>query len=87
LIGNYGPKLTAGEKVGLVVKFVDSKLQMYFFLNGKPFCLTFDVPDTIFDGIFPVVKFTGKGSVKIDEKDESEIPAVLEPVKLIQLDG
>jgi hypothetical protein len=62
-------------------------MKIYFYLNGKPLGLDFNLPENVLEWIFPVVKFSGKGSVKIEEKRRNEIPTVIEPEKVMLLEG
>lgn len=71
----------------MLIKFVDKKMKIYIYLNSQPLGIAFDVPENIFDGIYPVVKFSGKGSVTIQERRSTEAPSQLEIVKSLSLEG
>lgn len=60
---------------------------MFVFLNDQPLGLAFDVPQSTLEGVYPVVKFRGKGSVKIEEGVAADAPSVLEPVRPLILEG
>lgn len=64
-----------------------AKLKIYFILNDEPLGLAFDVPLNTLDGLYPAVKFSGKGSVAVEEIDVNEIPTVIEPHREIELEG
>lgn len=91
LISNFGPKLKTGDKVGLIAKITeegkDYKLKMYFMLNDQPLGLAFNLPLNTLTGLYPVVKLNGKGSVSIDEMDSTQVPAKIEPNRILELEG
>lgn len=73
--------------MSLLVKVLDGRLKTYVILNGKSLGISYDVPQQTLDGIYPVVKFSGEGVVEIEEKESTEAPAELEPVKPFILEG
>lgn len=82
---NFGPTLKPGDKFSILVKLVDARIRMFVILNGKSLGLAFDVPENSLEGIYPVVKFHGEGSVDIEESVNA--PTELEPVEPLILEG
>lgn len=62
-------------------------MKMYIILNEQSLGLAYDVPENTLEGIYPVVKFTGKGSVEIEERSIADAPLQLEPAKPLKLEG
>lgn len=71
--------------MSMLIKFVDMKMKIYLILNDQPLGIAYDVPENTLDGIFPVVKFSGKGSVEIQEGNSTNAP--LEPLKPLSIEG
>jgi len=83
LQGEFGPGLKEGDTVGMLVKFEEGKLKVYFDIDGKPLGLAFDLAASVIgaSGGFPAVHFSGPGQATIEKC--AEIPSNLsrpEPV-------
>lgn len=57
-----GPSISSGDVVGILAVFEDDRLKMFIDINGKSLGLTFDVPASTFDSVFPFLSFDKSGS-------------------------
>lgn len=70
LVPSFGAPPCAGDTVGIFASFVDDRLKVYFDLNGKSLGLSFDVPASTLNSIFPMVFFNTSGSAKCHKENE-----------------
>jgi len=71
LVGNFGPWVKAGDVLGVLLDVDDAKIRVYFDVNGRSLGIAFDVPRaTLGNGIFPLVHFSGCGSVTVQKSQE-----------------
>ncbi|RWS03154.1 hypothetical protein B4U79_16540 [Dinothrombium tinctorium] len=76
LMPDFGPRISAGDKVNLLLDLSENSLKLYVFHNNVPLGLAFDLKVSNLQGLYPTVKAYGAAYVCITKLDD--LPSTLE---------
>ncbi|OXA61698.1 Heterogeneous nuclear ribonucleoprotein U [Folsomia candida] len=70
LVGNFGPWLKNNDVLGVFVDADESKIRVYFDVNGTSMGLAFDVPRQTLGNIYPMLHFSGSDFPSITRQED-----------------
>jgi len=65
LLFAFGESIKTGDTVGILAEAGVDRLKIYYFHNGKPLGLAFDVPAPYLTPLYPCISFNGKTQVVV----------------------